>query len=149
MRIPRWLGVTALSASALALFAGAGFGAATASTASARPAVHAVTAGATAPAKKHHHAANPTWAGPYTYTVPTGTTDLFFHYSCPRSAFPVALSGAFHYLTEPGPSLGMSAPRTDLGKKLQYSQWGWVFIWPAGGSPADFQIQFNVFCVAR
>jgi hypothetical protein len=148
MRIPRWLGATGIAVGALALFAGVGFGAAAASTASTRPVVHAVSAGVAAPAKKHH-GANPTWAGPVTYTVPTGTTNLFFHYSCPSSKFPIALSGAFHYLTQPGPALDMSAPRTDLGAKLQYSQWGWVFIWPSPGSPAGFQIQFNVFCVVK
>ena len=148
MRIPRWLGATGIAASALALLAGAGFGAASASTASPRPVVHAVTAGAVAPAKKHH-AANPTWAGPDVYTVPTGTTNLFFHYSCKNSKFPVALNGSFHYLAHPGttPSLDMSAPRTDITPF--YTQWGWVFIWPSPGSAAGFQIQFNVFCVAK
>jgi hypothetical protein len=142
MRIPRWLGATGIAVSALALFAGVGFGAASASTASPRPAAHAVSAGITAPAKKAHAY----WQGPYTYTVQTGLTNLFFHYSCPRK-FPTAVSGAFHYMSEPGPQIGMSAPRTDI--KPFYTQWGWVFIWPSGGAAAGFQIQFNVYCLAK
>ncbi len=143
MRIPRWLGITAISASALALVAGVGFGAASASPAAPKPTVKAVSAGVAAPARKHGHAY---WQGPSVYHVPTGTTNLFFHYSCP-SRFPTAVSGAFHFLTQPGPAIDMSAPRTDITPF--YRQWGWVFIWPGGGSPSGFQIQFNVYCLAK
>jgi len=145
MRIPRWLGITAMSASALALAAGVGFGAASASPAVPKAAVKAVSAGAAAPARKHGHAY---WQGPSVYNVPTGTTNLFFHYACP-SRFPTAVSGSFHYLAHPGstPSLDMSAPRTDITPF--YRQWGWVFIWPGGGAASGFQIQFNVYCLAK
>jgi hypothetical protein len=138
MRIRRWLAVTAIATSAVALFAGAAVAAApSASPTSARPTAVAVSAGALAPGSR----AQSGWQGAFTYLVPAGVPSLFFHYACPRSY--VAVSGAFHDLSTPGPDVDGSFPRTDV--KPFYSQWGFLFSWPHG-APSGFKMQFNVYC---
>jgi hypothetical protein len=139
MRIPRKVAAAAaVAASAGLIFTGVGLGAASASS---RPPTHAaVSAGISAPAKK----ARAGWQKDVTYTVPTGTTNLFFHYSCP-SAYPIAENGSYHPVKFllPGIAILGSFPRTDITPI--HTQWG-VVIGFSPGSPAGYQIIFNVYC---
>ncbi|MGA2209150.1 MAG: hypothetical protein ABSH30_05900 [Acidimicrobiales bacterium] len=139
MRIPRWASVAAIAVAATALSAGAGFGVASASTRpAAKPIARTVSAGVSASPRTTKAA----WQGDVAYTVPTGTTDLFYHYACPAKQ--IALSGSFHNASgSSGATLSGSFPRTDITPL--YSQWGWVFLWP-GGSPAGYSITFDVYC---
>jgi hypothetical protein len=138
MHIRRWVGITAIATGAVALSAGAGLGVAAASSRSAVPSDRTVTADGPTP-----DVLSAAWQGDYAYTVPTGTTNLFFHYSCPTNY--VAVSGSFHESTPTGaPVLNGSFPRTDITPL--YSQWGWVFTWASPGSPAGYSITFDVFC---
>ncbi len=87
------------------------------------------------------------WQSPYTYSVATGLTSLFFHYPCP-SKFPVVSSGGFagnSVLQTSVVSLGYSGPRTDE-TPANYNEWGWHFYW-SGGAPAGTTITFTVYCV--
>jgi len=138
MHVPRWVTVAAIAATATAMSVGAGFSVASASTRSAvRPVERTLSAGVAAP-----RTSKAAWQGDVTYTVPNGTTNLFYHYSCPTGH--VAISGSFHNGTgSSGADLAGSFPRTDITPL--YSQWGWVFLWPSG-SPAGYSITFDVYC---
>jgi hypothetical protein len=81
------------------------------------------------------------WQGLSAYRVPTGTSTLFFHYSCPGGL--IASSGGFQFRSGPPTALAGDAPRWDSG----YNQWDWFFNWPAG-SPAGESIDFDVYCTA-
>ena len=135
MRIPRNVALASIAATAAITFAGVGLGAASASS---RPVVKAVSAGALAPAE-----ATAGWQKDFTYSVPRGTTNLFFHFSCP-TAFPIADNGSYHpSKINPGTVISGSFPRTDI--RPIHSQWGWVFGFPSG-SPAGYKITFNAYC---
>jgi hypothetical protein len=88
------------------------------------------------------------WQPNFTYTVPPGTTSLFFHYSCP-SAFPIVWNGAFAFSAANGNQtqqvyLQYNGPRLDENP-VSYAEWGWHFYWPSG-SPNPTQITFEAFC---
>jgi hypothetical protein len=88
------------------------------------------------------------WQPNANYTVPPGTTSLFYHYSCP-SSFPVVWNGAFAFSAANGNQtqvvyLQYNGPRLDE-TPVSYAEWGWHFYWPSG-SPNPTQIEFAVFC---
>jgi hypothetical protein len=87
------------------------------------------------------------WQATFTFTVPTGTPDLFEHLSCPTGysvqngayfALNAATTGNGFALTGQGPRLDLTPP--------QYGEWAWNFVWPNGGAAAGSQIVFNVLC---
>jgi hypothetical protein len=139
MHVSRWVRVGAVAAMAAGISVGAGFSVASASPkATAKPVERTVSAGVAAAPKKTKAA----WQGDAAYTVPTGTTNLFYHYSCPKGD--IAISGSFHNATgSSGAILAGSFPRTDITPL--YNEWGWVFLWPSG-SPAGYSITFDVYC---
>ncbi|HXW33928.1 MAG TPA: hypothetical protein VEJ87_05065 [Acidimicrobiales bacterium] len=124
-----------VATTAVATGVGVGYGVASAS--SSQAASKSVTAGAIVNGGK----AKPGWQGDITFDVPTGTTNLFYHYACPTGE--VAISGGYHPLTDAGTLQG-SFPRTDITPL--YSAWGWVTTWSGAGSPSGQQIVFDVYC---
>ncbi len=99
-----------------------------------------VTAGVTGVAK----AGGSGWQGNYTYSVPTGTGTLFFHYGCAAGFFarsgganPDAVSqNIVRFIAE--------GPRHDLGS-ANLTEWYWLYQWP-NGAPAGSTVQFDVNC---
>jgi hypothetical protein len=88
------------------------------------------------------------WQPEFTYTVPPGTTSLFFHDPCPAS-FPFVWNGAFAFSAQNGDQtqqvyLQYNGPRLDENP-VDYGEWGWHFYWPSG-SPNPTQITFAPFC---
>lgn len=88
------------------------------------------------------------WQPEFTYSVPSGTTALFFHFPCP-SSFPVVWNGAFAFSAANGNQtqqvyLQYNGPRLDENP-VNYGEWGWHFYWPSG-SPNPTQITFAPFC---
>ncbi len=86
------------------------------------------------------------WQAPYTYTVPTGLGDLFFHYDCP-TGFSVQ-NGGFQAASATqghGFVLSGSGPRLDISP-ANYNEYAWNFRWDNGGAPAGSAITFNVLC---
>jgi hypothetical protein len=139
MRMPRKIAVAAAAATLALIVSGVGLSAASASS---RPVTKAVSTGVAIPAAK----AKAGWQKDYTYRVPAGTTNLFFHYSCP-TAFPIAANGSYHPSTiNPGTIISGSFPRTDITPI--HTQWGWVFGF-SPGSPSGYKIVFNVYCTTR
>ena len=86
------------------------------------------------------------WQAPYTYTVPTGLGDLFFHYDCP-AGFSVQNGGFQTTSTTQGNGFLLSGngPRLDISP-ANYNEYAWNFRWEAGGAPAGSLITFNVLC---
>ncbi len=86
------------------------------------------------------------WQAAYTYTVPTGLPNLFFHYACP-TGFSVQNGGFLTTSTTQGNGFVLSGngPRLDLSPP-SYSEYAWNFRWDNGGAPANSLITFNVLC---
>ncbi len=86
------------------------------------------------------------WQAPYTYTVPTGETDLFFHYACPTGFS--AQNGGFQVTSTTqgnGFVLSGNGPRLDISP-ANYNEYAWNFRWDNGGAPAGSLITFDVLC---
>ncbi len=86
------------------------------------------------------------WQSAYTFAVPTGEGDQFFHYACP-TGFSVQNGGFQANSTAQGNGFLLSGngPRLDLSP-ASYSEWAWNFRWDQGGAPAGSLITFNVLC---
>ena len=94
------------------------------------------------PAKK----APGVWQQASTYSVPSGTTSLFYHYPCP-SRLPVVVNGGFNSNSAGQSStftLGYNGPRMDESPP-NFGEWGWHFNWP-GGAPSGIVLTFTVYC---
>ena len=81
-----------------------------------------VLAGVVAPNRPAHAATGGAgWQAPYTYTVPTGTPDLFFHYDCP-TGFSVqngGFQGEQHHSGPRFPAQRQRPPAGHLAGQLQ------------------------------
>ncbi len=86
------------------------------------------------------------WQSAYTFTVPTGEGEQFFHYACP-TGFSAENGGFLATATTQGNGFVLSGngPRLDLSPP-SYAEWAWDFKWIAGGAPAGSTITFNVLC---
>ncbi len=137
MRQMHGRGRLAVLAAGLTLAAGAGT-ATVVMQSSATAAVHPNTV--TSAGAKASKSGKAGWQGTYTYSVPTGTTSLFFHYPCPSKR--IAVNGGFG-VNGASPTLVGSAARADITPI--YGEWGWTFTFPSG-SPSGTTIGFNVYC---
>lgn len=86
------------------------------------------------------------WQSISNYSVPNGTTSLFYHYPCPAQD-PIVVSGGFAS-NNTGQStsyaLGYNGPRTDESPP-NFGEWGWHFYWP-DGAPSGTVLTFTVYC---
>ena len=86
------------------------------------------------------------WQTAYSYSVPTGLGDLFFHYDCPTGY--VVENGGFQATSTTqgnGFLLSGNGPRLDISP-ANYNEYAWNFRWDNGGAPAGSIITFNVAC---
>jgi hypothetical protein len=99
-------------------------------------------------ATAHARAGANGWQSVVTYSVPTGTPQLFYHMDCPAGF--AAQNGGFLVVGTQvtfgnGFAVTGNGPRLDT-QPPYYGQWAWEFQWPAGGAPDGSQITFNVLC---
>ena len=85
------------------------------------------------------------WQTNFTYTAPTGSPGIFFHYNCPASA-PIAVNGGYSVNETGGAVFKLigSYSRSELA----YNEWAWNIRW-TGGAPAGSQVIFNVYCLKK
>ena len=96
---------------------------------------------ASAPASAHAKPGKVGWQGAFTYSLPTGSGGVFFHYPCPSGL--VARSGAWS-VNSPGQAAVRvvgEGPRWDQN----YTEWFSTLLW-AGGAPSGVQITYDVYC---